>query len=226
MTNFEIYTYMKARKGGGSSEDSAVLDSLINRSITQISNDRVTAIGQYAFYHSMLTTANFPLVVETGIQAFGSCEELKTVNMPLLSNMGKSTFSSCPWLQAVILPSLTSIPDYAFYKCTRLTTINLPLVISIGEMVFYHCLGLTTINLPLVVSIGKDAFNGCSTLRKVILSKNQVVALDSTSAFYDTLIRLGTGYIYVPDELVENYKVATNWVLYADRIKGISELEE
>jgi hypothetical protein len=32
------------------------------------------------------------------------------------------------------------------------------------------------------------------------------------------------GSIYVPDEYVETYKTATNWVTYADRITGISNL--
>ena len=31
--------------------------------------------------------------------------------------------------------------------------------------------------------------------------------------------------IYVPDSLVESYKVATNWVNFNSQIKGLSELE-
>ena len=41
----------------------------------------------------------------------------------------------------------------------------------------------------------------------------------------DTIIR-GTGYIYVQDNLVEQYKSATNWSTYADQIKPLSELPQ
>ena len=33
-------------------------------------------------------------------------------------------------------------------------------------------------------------------------------------------------YIYVPDDLVENYKTATNWSVYASQIKPLSEYVE
>ena len=34
----------------------------------------------------------------------------------------------------------------------------------------------------------------------------------------------GTDYIYVPDNLVDGFKIATNWSTYATQIKPISEL--
>lgn len=46
-----------------------------------------------------------------------------------------------------------------------------------------------------------------------------------TNAFTGTKIASGTGYVYVPDELVEEYKVATNWSTFANQIKPLSELE-
>ena len=47
-----------------------------------------------------------------------------------------------------------------------------------------------------------------------------------TNAFGNTPIGKGAGHVYVPDELVDAYKTATNWVAFADQIKPISELEE
>ena len=44
--------------------------------------------------------------------------------------------------------------------------------------------------------------------------------------FYNTAIENGTGYIYVPDSLVDSYKTATNWSTYASQIKPISELPQ
>ena len=39
-----------------------------------------------------------------------------------------------------------------------------------------------------------------------------------------TTIEKATGYVYVPDDMVDTYKSATNWSTYASQIKGMSEL--
>ena len=57
----------------------------------------------------------------------------------------------------------------------------------------------------------------------IILSNNQVVTLEKY-AFNNSSISTRTGYIYVPDNLVDSYKTATNWSTYANQIKPISEL--
>ncbi len=51
-----------------------------------------------------------------------------------------------------------------------------------------------------------------------------VPTLSNSNAFANTPIAQGTGYIYVPDNLVASFKTATNWSTYASQIKGVSEL--
>ena len=182
MTNYEIYTYIQSRKGGGNT-DTATLDALINRSITEINNDRVTTVGAGALTY---------------------CSSLTTVN----------------------LPSVTNAETNAFFACLNLTTINLPVVTEIGISTFAGCARLTTADFPLLERIRAYAFLSCGMLTTLVLRRNTVAALEHTDAFTNTPIASGTGYIYVPDNQVDNYKNATNWVTYANRIKGISELEE
>ena len=182
MTNYEIYTYIQSRKGGGNT-DTANLDALINRSITEINNDRVTTVGE---------------------NAFAVCKSLTTVNLPSVTNIDKS----------------------AFVSCTNLTTINLPVVTKIGISTFAGCAHLTTADFPLLGRIGAAAFLSCTMLTTLVLRRNGIAALDHTNAFTNTPIASGAGYIYVPDDQVDNYKITTNWVTYANQIKGISELEE
>ena len=70
-------------------------------------------------------------------------------------------------------------------------------------------------------------FYGCSSLTTVVIRNTTKVALlNMGNAFSGTKIASGTGYIYVPDELVDSYKVATNWVTYANQIKPLSEYVE
>lgn len=68
------------------------------------------------------------------------------------------------------------------------------------------------------------SFSGCTNLVAVILSSESICTLVTTTAFNNTPILNGTGYIYVPDNLVEQYKVETNWATFANQIKGLSEI--
>ena len=58
---------------------------------------------------------------------------------------------------------------------------------------------------------------------KLIINKPYVFPINSND-LTGTTITKGTGYVYVPDDMVETYKSATNWSAYADQIKGMSEL--
>ena len=95
----------------------------------------------------------------------------------------------------------TGVTDYAFYADTLLTTVS----------------------LPVATSIGSSAFRNCTALTSLTLSKNQVATLSNTNALQGTPIASGTGYVYVPDDLVDQYKVATNWATYANQILPISQ---
>lgn len=76
------------------------------------------------------------------------------------------------------------------------------------------------------VSNTSNMFNGCSSLRALIIHGTEVFPMLNTNMFSSTPIASGTGYVYVPDDLVESYKSATNWSTYADQIKPISEYVE
>ena len=76
-----------------------------------------------------------------------------------------------------------------------------------------------------VETIGATAFREAGNLTIVVLNCDIVPTLSNSNAFMLTPIAEGLGYIYVKDNLVENYKIATNWSTYADQIKPISELE-
>lgn len=129
-------------------------------------------------------------------------------------------------ITAVDNNKIVTIGDYALLKCIQLSSVNVPSVKTIKTYAFFNCYSLPMINLPVVESISSYVFAYCSKLTKVILGASKVCTLENTNAFSNTPIASGTGYVYVPDNLVESYKTATNWVTYANQIKGISELGE
>ena len=85
---------------------------------------------------------------------------------------------------------------------------------------------LEAVESPAVNTIWEQVFSGCTALKTVVLRLNRVCALKQADAFDNTPIANGTGFVYVPDNLVEQYKTADNWSTYASQIKPISELEE
>ena len=105
-------------------------------------------------------------------------------------------------------------------------SIDLPNVTIIGMNAFQGCTSLTSINLPNVIHIYVQVFHGCTNLSTVIISTNQIIELDNYMVFDNTPISNKTGYIYVPDSLVNSYKSTSGWSTYASQIKPISELPQ
>lgn len=108
-----------------------------------------------------------------------------------------SAFSLSGNLRSITIPSnISSIGNGAFQGCSNLTSINLPQgVKSLGSGVFWGCSNLTslTLNSTTMVDIDPDILTGCDNLT----------------------------YIYVPNNLVQQYKQNTNWSEYANKIVGM-----
>ena len=226
-------------------------DALITRTLEgEYTNDRINTVGWGAFKKCFITSVNLPNVTKVDYDAFNYCINLTTVNIPKVKSLGGNTFSNCIKLTSVDFPEVTTIDKSEFEFCNALTSVNLPLVTSeIKNHLFYFCQKLTFVNLPLVTSIEAYAypFMGCdklttlklpslmsanqgafsnSSITSLILSNTEQICTLLGNVFTNSPIEKGTGYIYVPDELVESYKVATNWSEFADQIKPLSEYVE
>ncbi len=75
---------------------------------------------------------------------------------------------------------------------------------------------------PNTVQTGR-MFRYCSRLEELIIDSPSVFNL-SADPFSASSIAAGTGYVYVPDNLVSSYQAANYWSTYASQIKGLSEL--
>lgn len=149
-----------------------------------------------------------------------------TISNDRITYLGIEVFRNYASLAVVDFPNVTSTGVNVFYACYALTTVNLPSLISISSNMFAYSSLLKRLDFPSVESISRGAFSGCSRLVTLILRKaDTVCTLENVSAFSGTSIAKGTGFVYVPDDLVEQYKAATNWSTYASQIKPISELE-
>ena len=151
---------------------------------------------------------------------------IKSVNFENVQSTGEHVFYQCYQLSGVRLPNLTTPGTYAFRDCTALKELELPKVSVFTYGICQNAKNLVLVDTSSVTKIDNAAFLDCISLVTLILRYNKVATLSATRAFQNTPIASGTGYIYVPDNLVEQYKVATNWSTYASQIKPLSELGE
>lgn len=190
--------------------------------VKNISDNVAECVRDYAFYqHQNLVTADFSVSTSIGDYAFYKCPELTSVNVPSVTNIGTFAFKGCSALESANYPMATMVGQGAFDECSTLSSVNLPLITTIGALTFRKCKSLTAVDFPAVTSIGTQAFYD-SGLTSLTLQSNTVVTLENENAFYFTPIEDGTGYIYVPSNLVDAYKTAGGWSVYANQIRAIA----
>jgi hypothetical protein len=190
----------------------------------------VTSIGSYAF--SYWEANNQPLVIPDSVTSIGqnAFANWSANNQPLVipesvTSIGEQAFYG--WSannQPLVIPdSVTSIENWAF---SYWSANNQPLVIpdsvtSIGSYAFYNW---TSNNQPLVIpdsvtSIGSNAFRYWQSVPYIEIQAITPPTLASSDAFDNQ----NNAPIYVPNESVDDYKTATNWVDLASRIFSIND---
>lgn len=232
----DIDVNVNVASSGGSEVEDGLIDGTLSG---HYRNDRVTSIRENAFeMFTSLPSVDFPNVTNIGDSAFSNCQKLSTANFPKVTTIGGNTFAGCYALTVADFPSLTSTGTYAFNNCKSVTVANFPKLTTLNEATLMNWNALPSIDLPSVTKISTNAFYNCYVLVSVVLRAETICTLSNTSAFKNCYHILGTvnakynpeglkdGFIYVPDNLLEDYRQATNWSAFADQIKPISELEE
>ena len=206
--------------------------------------NNLTEITDYQFNNcTNLINIDTSKIKKIGQNSFSNCTLLQSVNLMNCTYLGDETFYNCLSLESLGDTSkIEYIGDYdMFVHCKSLKiNVNLPNlttlngsfsgsgilnIISLGTVItldnnFTNCKNLKTVILPeTLTSITGQIFDSCSSLLWIKLLSETVVSLtniwwaDSTNSTFK---------IYVPDDLVESYKVATNWSNRASQIIALS----
>ena len=141
--------------------------------------------------------------------------ELSDVEM-----IGEGAFKGLPNLKTVILTDkINFIDSEAFMNCTALESIKFGANLDeISARAFSGCTKLAKINIPKYVRrIGGGAFDDCNALKTIILRHTQVAPFHNQLGYLNATI-------YVPNDLVDQYKNDMDWEHYKNKIKSISEL--
>lgn len=199
-------------------------DAIVQGTITDYENDRVTSVGARLFYaHDGIKSVTCRNVTHIGDRAFSECANFAEANFPKLETLGEYVFYYSPSLVTANFPDLKTTGSYPFQDCAGLTTVNCPNLTDIVLGAFRRCYALVTADFSAVTSIGNMAFSGCSELKALILRSYAIVTLNSTNAVSSSGIGEGTGYVYVPAAVVDDYKTATNWSEYASQIRALED---
>ena len=169
-------------------------------------------------------------IKELGYYAIGNWFEknkiygLTKVNLNEVEIVGNGSFQGNQSLVEVNAPNLTMLAYDLFYNCLSLIKLHFPNVISaIDSNAFRQCENLKVVKFDKIETLEGKNFQRCYALDTLIIATPKVCILKTSIGNYATCFEDGTASIYVQDDLVEQYKVATNWVQYASMIKPLSE---
>ena len=223
--------------GGGSGSNTDALISS-DAELNEYANENVYTLRDYAFYKTNIKKISLPNVTKLGLYSFRNCAA-ETIELPMLTSYygGDAdawyAFQNCTNLKSISLPLVTSLVDFMFANCTSLEKAVFERCLTFEKANFYGCSKLKVVKFGKACNFTFDSTNAshypfgkCSSLTAVIIGGTTVPTLTRSTAFATTPIASGTGYIYVPDNLVDSYKSATNWSTYATQIKPISEYVE
>lgn len=216
--------------------DDAVIDSIILRTITEFKDNLLTGVGPNVFAScKALASIDIPMVTSIGSHAFDSCTSLKQAVFPLATETVGGAFYYCSALETIELPMLAHCANTDFLGCSSLTEITLPLITDLAPSIFMDCHRLVKADFPSLKMMRDTTFSQCYSLKAVILRNTVMVNTVASKMFTNCSHILGTvhatynpegladGYIYVPRALVDSYKTATNWSVYATQFRALED---
>ena len=176
---------------------------------------------------------------------FNNCSKLTTI--PLIDT-SKSTNTNSMFYKCSNLISIPQIDinksanmNYMFSGCNKLLTISQLNTNSCTNMynVFDSCYVLEKIDITKFINYNNSSFaKNCYSLKTLIIRTMSSIPSLQSDAFTNCYHFYGTtdatynpnglkdGRIYVPDDKVASLKTATNWSVFADIIKPLSEYVE
>lgn len=174
-------------------------NALRGTKVTSVSFPAVTATGEYAVFSDALEYADFPELLEATTYLFDSHKKLRRVNIPKVTALQHRSFMDCDVLEELVLPSATFFAGQALAYAEKLKVIDFHQVCTID-------------NAPW----------SCGSLVAVIMRGNGICSLKMGN-FGGSPIASGTGFIYVPRSLKDQYASATNWSAFASQFRTLED---
>lgn len=169
---------------------------------------------------TLLQEIDISSVTDIGNQVFYGCSSLPQINMPEVESIGTDTagqtlvFSGCSALRTVYAPKVKFVGNNAFNGCGSLVVLYFPSITRLGTNAFASCNNLQVLRLGKnLTSLPDDVFINCSSLLDLVLLPNTKVTLTNHDP---NNLSQSIEAIYVPGNLISQYKSDASWSSYAD----------
>ena len=154
---------------------------------------------------------------------------LKNKNdLPITIN--NRSFQTCKSLKTVELGRVILVDTYTFNTggTTLQKIVMEELVSSNGGSHFLNNTNLKIIDFGVTsnFNFNDNCLGGCNGIKAIVSRYDGIATLNTATKFDYQKDNATDWYIYVPDEYVEDYKVANNWSSYSEYIKPLSEYDE
>ena len=186
------------------SNEDVVANQILTGTLTELKSN-APILKKSIFSSTEIISAYLPECIEFKDAAFNDCLSLQKIYAPKLKKIGASALTSEKRMEAfskLFAPELEEV-DASVLKFT---------------------VPLLKLDTKLKV-IKKQAFNYASQ-DTLIIRSNTVCTLQSVDGFANSKVARKTGFVYVPRDLVDAYKSATNWTVYASQIRAIEDFPE
>ena len=137
-----------------------------------------------------------------------------------LSRIETALFEDDKTIKKAVFPVATDFSSYVF-RDSAIEELVL-LAVGLGYGSISGCDKLRVLDICYGGSIG-DAGSKLTALTTFVLRALAVVTLSNTKMLTDSPIANGTGYIYVPRSLVDDYQSATNWSTFAGQFRVLQD---
>lgn len=209
-----------------------VSDNLCNSAayLERFTAMEATQVRSYAFSQAKnLTKVVLPKVTYIMQSAFYSCDALEEAQFESLESIGYEAFQRCS-IKNIDMSKVKTVATSAFSR-SNIMKAKMPLVESMDSGVFQYCINLTMLDIsnPEATKVpdikGYNAFSSCTSMKALILrSTSQMIKLTASGDNkLPPTVTDGTCFIYVPRTLLETYKTATNWSVYAEQFRALED---
>lgn len=170
----------------------------------------VSSTSGLAFSECAFSEADLPSVVSIGALSFSSCANLTTLYAPKCTSIGAGALGVCPSLKRVTLGAAKMNVD----------------VFRSGPGSAYYGMGTTTCDILDIVGETETGINigylpeGIQEL--IIRNTSGILPEIDSNDYTSKFTKLK---IFVPNDLLDAYRTATNWTLYANKFYALEDYD-
>ena len=172
----------------------------------------ISASNGNSFYKCAFSEADLPMVLQIGCSAFYLCSNLETLNAPNCISIDIGALALCPSIKKVVLGAAPMNVD-VFYSGPGSSWYGMasnPSKCDILDIVGETSKGINLGYIP-------------EGIKHLIIRNTSGVVPQIDSTDYNS--KFTQLKIFVPYDLLNSYRVATNWTLYSNRFYALEDYD-